>query len=834
MSLMPSQKVLVGPEGPIDAKIAFVGEAPGETEVRIGRPFVGRAGGIFEECLHNAGIARAECYITNVIKERPYKNNIAPFYNEKKGLFTKAGDEYVKELREELLGIEANVIVPLGNCALTALTGRRGVQKLRGSVLESTLLPGKKIIPTIHPSAINKEYLFRYPVISDMRRIRGESHFPDIRRVDRRFLIDPSYDEAIAYLDDIRKNYKKVSVDIEVVNQQMSCIGFAKSPTDAMCLPFIRRDGGLRNRWAEQEEAMLMLLIAEILEREDITIIGQNVYTFDAWFMMKESNIITQGRIEDTMIGHHVVYYDFPKGLDFLTSIYEREPYYKDEGKVWKNPLISDVKFWTYCAKDAAVEYGCWNVIEKEIDKKGVRETYEFTLKLLEPLVYMQLRGIKSNKAALTNAKNSITISIREKQAELDKMCGGVLNTSSNKQMVAYFYGKKGITPYTNRQSGNPTYDEKALSRMARKGVREAYLILELRKLRTMAERYLDIELDPDERLRSSYDPTGTRTGRISSSQTIFGTGTNFQNIPPKFKVFLEADDDMVLVEIDKRQAEWLDVAYLSGDANMIEVAEKGIDAHIRTAHLMFQVPEEMIKREAKIIGGSTDSGWIRQRREEMIPEILQYDPPHSMSCRQAGKKSNHSFDYRLSPDGFSFQYLVELKEAKRCYILYHGGYPGIKQWYQQTEAKLSEGRTLTNFFGRKRVFMDRWGDDLFKAAQAYVPQSDIGDLLNWGIIKIYHDNLEKYMREIDQIGQVHDSLLIQYPVDRLYDLAQALLKCKEHMEPTMSYRGRDFVIPTDLKIGFNWFDMTEVKYCEDPWELKDRLTDGIIKSIRS
>jgi len=66
-------------EGPLDCKICFIGEAPGEFEQRYQRPFIGPAGELLDTLLSRAGIVRAECRIENVLQFRPPDNNIKPF-----------------------------------------------------------------------------------------------------------------------------------------------------------------------------------------------------------------------------------------------------------------------------------------------------------------------------------------------------------------------------------------------------------------------------------------------------------------------------------------------------------------------------------------------------------------------------------------------------------------------------------------------------------------------------------------------------------------------------------------------------------------------------------
>ena len=66
-------------KGPVPARIMIVGEAPGEEEIRRGEPFCGASGSELNKMLGEAGISRGECFVTNVSRERPPKNDINLF-----------------------------------------------------------------------------------------------------------------------------------------------------------------------------------------------------------------------------------------------------------------------------------------------------------------------------------------------------------------------------------------------------------------------------------------------------------------------------------------------------------------------------------------------------------------------------------------------------------------------------------------------------------------------------------------------------------------------------------------------------------------------------------
>ncbi len=385
-----------------------------------------------------------------------------------------------------------------------------------------------------------------------------------------------------------------------------------------------------------------------------------------------------------------------------------------------------------YNSLDAACTLEIRNAIWQDLYHEYM-PTYQMTVDLFEPLMFMQSRGIKVNMEALQQTKTEILKSAAEKQEELNRLVGRELNVNSNKQCQAYFYVELGIPPYYN--NGSVTVDDLALQRLSRgtakrPGLRQAKLVQEIRGLQKLNGTYHDLEFDADNRMRCSYNPRGTRFGRLSSSKTVFGTGTNNQNLPQEFKKFLEADG--VFLEIDKRQAEWVVVAYLTGDANMLSVVESGQDTHIHTASLMFNAEKEIVQYDDKIVGSNTDPDLIASLRgSDSFLAGRTGNFQRTMSARQCGKKSNHGLNYDEGFVQFALINEIEQREAKVIWEMYHNIYPGIHLWYENIKRLLQKDRTLTNYFGRKVRFMDAWGPDLWKSAYSMLPQSTVVDSLN-------------------------------------------------------------------------------------------------------
>lgn len=787
-------------EGPPNAKMVFIGEAAGYLERKLRRPFVGEAGNKLNALLHSEGISRNDIYITNVLKERPSEddNNIEEWFSIKKGgrvITSPDFDEYVNLLRLELMRLpNATVFVPLGNVPLYALTGLVNITKRRGSILEGNFWPGMKVIPTIHPRAAIDEPLFEYYIRIDLRKIVRESQFKDIRLPVRYPIIRPSIFQITGYLDStVNEGDKVVANDIEVVNEELSCESFAHTPYDAISIPFA--DLG-KDYLSPDQEVEVIRKIAKILQDPTIKKIGQN-YIFDLTFKYRKYKIIPKN-YECTMIAMGILFPDFPKGLDFITAMYTDEPYYKDDGKKWFKYGGSIERFWLYNAKDSIICREVWPRLETELRRQGNWETYERQRNLIEPLIYMHARGMRMDVEGLSKASESAGEKIAELTAKLHDKCGYAINTNSPKQLIDYFYGTLGYQPYLKHnkktKKSTVTTDVDAMKRLSRKGVEEARLILDIRKWSKLKSTYFDVSLDKDYRLRSSMNPVGTKNGRISSSEDIFGVGMNIQNLPKAFKKFVLADEGYILYEFDLSQGENRVVAYIAPEPLMREAFETGRDVHSLTASFSFGIPYEEVKRMEK---------------EKVMCPLGNGDQTH----RFWGKKANHGLNYDLGYKSFAMKYELPESQAKMIVERYHQVYPGVRQMHAWIRAKLSENRTLVNPYGRKRIFLGRWGDSMFKEAYNFIPQSTIADKITMhGINYIYYN--QDLFGPVELLNQVHDSIVFQISYKRypLKQHAEILLHIKRSLETPVPWKDSSFVIPCDLKVGFNLKDMKEVK----------------------
>lgn len=535
-------------EGTPDRPICIIGEAPASVEMAWGRPLVGPSGDVFNDCLHAAGLTRHDCYILNLFpfvvardRESNLVRNGTELWNAKRGL-TIEGTEAAAEQLEKIERFQGNILVPMGAPATATVMGQvKPMLKWRGSPMWSERF-NRKYIPTIHPAAtIHGTYVWRFLIQNDLAKVALEMDNPKLKLPKRDLIIAPTLADAYHFMHSCREA-RRFATDLEVINHQVSCFSLSVTPNVAMTIPLVGPDGN--PYWNEDDELLIWQWYSSIMNDPGIAKINQNIIGFDRPFLIDKCHIHTKGFIGDTMIAQHIIYPHFPKGLDFIASWHTREPYWKDEGKVWKpNHKIDWPTFQRYCAKDSAVALEAWEILEQELTQGNYWPTYNMTCEMMDVLAYMTIRGLAVDRTRLEETKVKLAHILVEKQASLDELTAdwGHLNANSPKACKEYFYEHLGIKPYVN-QGGGVTTDDKAMSRIIRRaieGSKEAKIVQEIRAIRKLKGTYVDVNLDADSRLRCSWNPRGTWTGRLSSSKTIFDTGMNLQNLHPEFKGFI-------------------------------------------------------------------------------------------------------------------------------------------------------------------------------------------------------------------------------------------------------------------------------------------------------
>ena len=336
------------PVGPLDAKIVIVGEAPGEEEERVGVPFVGPAGGLLNAFLAEAGIERAECYVTNVFKQRPPNNDLLSWCGSKKEVggaaypypVYKAPGKYIlperatpalEELAEELSAIRPNLVIALGNTACWALLRTSGISALRGTINPCALVSGLKVLPSYHPAAILRAWDLKPIALMDFKKAAREARFREIQIPSRWICATPSRADLDWFWWRWLQRAQIISVDIETEKNTITCIGFSPSPTVSLVIPFFDKTKEGWHYWEKAEdERAAWLLVRRILESPSRKLFQNGLYDLQyLWRVAKIATNMGDGGGEDTMLLHHSLQPELQKSLGFMGSVYCNAPAWK-------------------------------------------------------------------------------------------------------------------------------------------------------------------------------------------------------------------------------------------------------------------------------------------------------------------------------------------------------------------------------------------------------------------------------------------------------------------------------------------------------------------------
>ena len=336
--------------GPHDAKIAFVGEAFGAEEDRVGQPFVGAAGRLLTKLAASASIDIEECFLTNVIAARPYetrgglriKSNVfaklctrdkppAPYGLTRIGEHGYLRNEFIGELerlREELDTVRPNVIVALGAIALWGLTGFTNIGKRRGTI-GIVFFPERavKLLPTYHPAYLLRGGWADAPtVISDLIKAKRASRTREFTRPTRYILINPTIDECREFCASAVNASAPIACDIETHGGCISHVGFASNAHHAFVFPFVGPHEG--SYWEHPEdECAAWECVASILASNVPKVFHNGMFDI-AWFVEHMGLRVMNAR-DDTMLLQHALELEMLKGLGYLGSIYTDEPAWK-------------------------------------------------------------------------------------------------------------------------------------------------------------------------------------------------------------------------------------------------------------------------------------------------------------------------------------------------------------------------------------------------------------------------------------------------------------------------------------------------------------------------
>lgn len=568
--------------GPPDAPIVIVGEAWGSEErARGGRPFVGAAGVELDRMLAEAGLTRDSILCTNLHNGQPERNDLATLFEP--GAPTLAGlrpgpaiTTGLERLHRQLAAFPRKLIIAAGNYPTWALTNETGTAKagppnsgvlvptgitdLRGSQLFAINDPVRDrttgrtpLLPVIHPATILRQWSNRAITVHDLRTrvplaLRNEWTRPTPYRFDHR----PSFERAIGQLSTWLYAKKEITIacDIETKgNCIITCIGFADSADYALCIPFVNvvgtgRDRRLTSYWGREDELRLWRLLCALFRAPHVLWAGQN-FLYDLQYINADFGLVPR-LWHDTLIAQNLLFPGTPKGLGHLSSIYcAHHRYWKDDSREWSTKGTLDQHL-LYNCEDAARTWEIAAAQRQVLDITGLTPHWPFELYKFNLAWRMMKRGIRRDP----DATHTVGLHIIERVVEIENALmriapqatladSGIkskkLWPTSWKQFQYLLYDVWKLDVQRDKKTKRPSTGKIALQALTDRYPRLHHffdLLAEYRSLRVIYSNFISSKLEPDGRMRGSFNPAGTETYRWSSSKNAFNRGGNMQNIP--------------------------------------------------------------------------------------------------------------------------------------------------------------------------------------------------------------------------------------------------------------------------------------------------------------
>lgn len=806
---------LVATSGPRNARVMLVGEAPGHEEERTLQPFSGQSGQELKKMLQEAGIPPSACYFTYVCRTKPPTNDIEADYMWSKksappigfvsmyGKYVHANIVHgVDELWADIAEINPDVIIPLGNVALWAVSegAADSAANWRGSQLVTST--GHRFVPTLSPATILRQWSWRIIMVTDLRRACGWVESGTVEPV-YHFIVRPAFDTAMQAIRDLQKMVEagptKLAVDIETRQNEIACIGIAWSKTDAVCIPILCVER-LEGYWTLDEETALVTEIMRLLSHPNAHCVGQN-FIYDVQFFHRQYNVVPNTR-DDTMVMQHVAFAGMQKGLDFLSSLYcAFHRFWKEEGKLWDPVTTNEDQLWVYNCKDAVITYEVSETLESLLAQLNLTEQYHFQIrKFWWSILLMTLRGI----AVDTQARGSLARDLLESNQQLTQLLqqytGRTINIKSPKQLQEYFYGELGLPPVRDRKTQRISTNFESLQKLAEKEPLIwpiVNVLLTMRSIGVFVSTFLESEVDIDGRMRCSFNVAGPETYRLASSKNPFGSGMNMQNIPsgdrkklivamPNVRKTFKPDMGHTIFDIDLDRADLQVVVWEANDADLKRQLRIGVDLHIMNGILL--------------------AGKEPPPEDELIEGHPNY-PEHKKRYkdeRQLAKNFVHGTNYGGKEKTMAAVCRISVAQCADLQKRWFALHPGIKKWHERVERMLQTQRFVTNAFGYRRYYYDRI-DSILPEALAWIPQSTVA-----AVTSRMQTNIEEFVHDVHLLIQVHDSLVGQYLTrnERLIlpHLHKACLITVPYPDP--------LIIPVGLKTSTkSWGDCEEKKW---------------------
>ena len=570
-------------------------------------------------------------------------------------------------------------------------------------------------------------------------------------------------------------------------------LSFATAPGRAWYIPVGHQQGN---------QLPLEQVLAEVrplMESSELAKSAHNA-NFDL-MMLANYGIDTQNVDHDTMIAAHLLGKSGIglKNLALEVLGEEMTPITKLIGTGRKQVTFDQVAIedaTPYAAADADMTGRLRAVFEPQVNNQEglARLMSDMELPLVPVLVDMQRQGIKMDPGVLHEMSQDLSEQIQQveeafRQTIMEKVGGLSVNINSPQQLSDLLFQTLEL-PRTRRTKTGYSTDANALQDLKSRltdgdintsieGIQVVDQILEYRQIAKLKSTYVDAlpgMVNPATgRIHTSYNQTGSATGRVSSSDP------NLQNIPIRTELgrqvrraFVAPDaPQWLLFSADYSQIELRVLAHLSQDPGLLEAFKRGEDIHSATASLMFEVP-------------------INEVDSEM---------------RRIAKVLNFGVIYGLSAHGISQQTGFTREEGSNFIDSYFAKYPGISEYLERVKASARETQYVETLLGRRRAVpeINASNFNVRGAAERMainMPiQGTAADIMKLAMIRVHRRLAEESLRA-KMLLQVHDELVFEVPQEEMETLKDLVF---DEMPAAMDL---DVTLKVDAKWGETWGDM--------------------------
>lgn len=499
--------------------------------------------------------------------------------------------------------------------------------------------------------------------------------------------------------------------------------------------------------------ADVLAALRDVLEGTDVVKVGQNL-KYDA-LVLHRAGVTLRGVGHDSMLLAYVLDASATSfGLDSLAATYLQHTTmrYDDvtgtgKARIPFAHVPVDVAT-RYAAEDSDVALRLCQLLAPQVAASGMAEVYrEVELPLLPVLTEMEANGVLVDTEHLSAMGREFSGRLQAIESQARALVGRPISLSSPKQLADLFFGELGYPTGRKTKTGYST-DQEVLENLART-YPLAQLALDHRIMSKLKGTYLDalpkmVNAETG-RVHTSFNQTGTATGRLSSSDP------NLQNIPARtedgrrIRAAFVAPRGWRIVSADYSQVELRIMAHLSRDEAFIDAFVRGEDIHRRTAKEI-------------LAGGAEPTSEMRRR----------------------AKAINFGILYGLSEFGLARQLGIPRAEAQAYIAAYFGRYPRIRHFLDATIEEGRERGYVATLLGRRRPLPNlrskngtvRMGAE--RIAMNTPIQGSAADLIKVAMLRVHRElAAQKFSARL--LLQVHDELVLEAPETEVERLGEML-----------------------------------------------------------